>query len=75
MTKEGAFDFSFKVNGHKHTFQASLGTERDSWLVAVEKAVGKASSTHDAIMSSEGYKNQLGKIGKCHAKPWKVAGR
>ena len=63
MTKEGAFDFSLKLNGHKHTFQASLGAERDSWLVAVEQAIGEANSTHGGITGSEGYTNQLSKFG------------
>ena len=65
ITKEGAFDFSFKLNGHKHTFQAGLAPERDAWLVAVEKAIVEAGSTHDGVVSSDAYKSKLGKFGTC----------
>ncbi|MCJ1483384.1 hypothetical protein MMC06_003551 [Schaereria dolodes] len=62
VTKEGLNDFSFRVHGHKHTFQAPTSAERDSWLVAVETKLGEAKSTHEGVIGSDGYKNHMSKF-------------
>jgi hypothetical protein len=36
VTKEGSNDFSFRLNGHKHVFQAASTAEQSSWIVAIE---------------------------------------
>lgn len=64
MTKEGSLEFLFKVNGHKHTFQAANAAERDSWVLALETKVPEAKAEKEAVTSSEGYKAELEKLTK-----------
>ena len=64
MTKEGSNEFLFKLNGHKHTFQASTTAERDSWIAALEAKSTEAKAEKDTITSSEGYKAELEKLSK-----------
>lgn len=64
VTKEGSSEFLFKVNGHKHTFQAANATERDSWVVAIDAKAAEAKAEKEAITSSEGYKAELEKLSK-----------
>ncbi|MCJ1380494.1 hypothetical protein MMC17_003599 [Xylographa soralifera] len=62
LSKEELTDFSFKLHGHKHTFQAGSKAERDSWLSAVEATTTEAKTSREAIVESEGYKNHLSKL-------------
>jgi hypothetical protein len=64
VTKEGSNEFLFKLNGHKHTFQASSTAERDSWIAALEAKSTEAKAEKDTITSSEGYKAELEKLSK-----------
>ncbi|KAL5334714.1 Pleckstrin homology domain-containing protein [Aspergillus crustosus] len=64
VTKEGSNEFLFKLNGHKHTFQASSSTERDSWVAALESKSTEAKAEKETITSSEGYKAELEKLTK-----------
>ncbi|PYH74189.1 uncharacterized protein BO88DRAFT_4838 [Aspergillus vadensis CBS 113365] len=59
IAKEGSTELHFKVNGQKHTFQASSTSERDSWVAALE-----AKAEKEAVTSSEGYKAELEKLSK-----------
>ncbi|MCJ1296699.1 hypothetical protein MMC34_008265 [Xylographa carneopallida] len=62
FSKEELTDFSFKLHGHKHTFQAGSRAERDSWLSAVEITASEAKSSRAAMVESEGYKNHMSKL-------------
>lgn len=57
-------DFSFKLHGHKHSFQTPTKAERDGWLVAIETKSKEARAAHEDLISSQGYKSQLEKYGK-----------
>ncbi|KAI9722318.1 MAG: hypothetical protein M1812_001790 [Candelaria pacifica] len=63
VTKEGINDFHFKLHGQKHTFQAGSLSERDSWLVAVQKRAAESKTTTESITGSAGYKENFGKLG------------
>ncbi|KAE8354085.1 Pleckstrin homology domain-containing protein [Aspergillus coremiiformis] len=74
VTKEGSSEFLFKVNGHKHTFQAASAAERDSWVVAIEAKIAEAKVEKETVTSSEGYKAELEKLNKpAVAEPKKAA--
>ncbi|MCJ1287119.1 hypothetical protein MMC26_006467 [Xylographa opegraphella] len=62
LSKEELTDFSFKLQGHKHTFQAGSKAERDSWFSAVETTAAEAKTSRPAMVESEGYKNQMNKL-------------
>ncbi|MCJ1439021.1 hypothetical protein MMC27_008411 [Xylographa pallens] len=62
FSKEEFTDFSFKLHGHKHTFQAGSKAERDSWLSAVETTASEANASRTAMVESEGYKNHMSKL-------------
>ena len=64
VAKEGFSDFHFKVNGHKHTFQATSASDRDSWLAALTPKLEEAKSLKESVTSSEGYKAELEKLRK-----------
>ncbi|KAL4875836.1 Pleckstrin homology domain-containing protein [Aspergillus karnatakaensis] len=64
VTKEGSNEFLFKLNGHKHTFQAANSDERDSWVAALETKSTEAKAEKETITSSEGYKAELEKLTK-----------
>jgi len=66
VTKEGYNDFSFRLHGHKHTFQAATHAERDSWLVAVETKAAEAKTSRDGITGSDGYKHHMENLGRPH---------
>ncbi|KAF9895442.1 hypothetical protein FE257_000348 [Aspergillus nanangensis] len=69
VTKEGTNEFLFKINGHKHTFQAANAAERDSWVAAVEAKSTEAKAEKETITSSEGYKAELEKTKPVVPKP------
>lgn len=56
-------DFTFKINGSKHGFQAPTKAQRDGWLVAINAGSTDAKSTREALVGSEGYKSQIEKLG------------
>lgn len=64
MTKHDLNDFSFKINGQKHTFSAPTRVERDGWLVALETRSTEAKEARDGLIASEGYKSQHEKLSK-----------
>ena len=66
MTKEGYNEFSFKLHGHKHTFEAPTHAERDGWLVAVDKQITEAKASREGVIGSDGYKHYMEKLGKYH---------
>lgn len=59
VTKEGFQQFSFKAGGQQHRFEATNSKERDSWIVAVEKAIEEAKSIKDEITGSESYQKNV----------------
>ena len=65
MTKESYNEFFFKLHGHKHTFQTGTPAERDSWLVAIETKASEAKAAREGIIGSDGYKQQIEKLGRC----------
>ncbi|KAF2842193.1 hypothetical protein M501DRAFT_396741 [Patellaria atrata CBS 101060] len=64
VQKEGTTEFSFKIAGHKHSFQAVSSPERNGWLLAVEKVVEEAKTAREEIVNSEGYKATIEKLGE-----------
>lgn len=64
LSKEGVNELIFKLHGHKHTFQASSSSERDSWFAAFEAKAAEAKAEKETVTSSEGYKAELEKLSK-----------
>jgi hypothetical protein len=62
IKETGTTEFSFKLGGHKHKFDAPNGGERDSWLAAVKKIADEAKAKKDEILASESYKATLAKF-------------
>ena len=56
-------DFSFKLHGHKHSFQTPTKAERDGWVVAIESKSSEARAAHESLIGSAGYKSQFEKYG------------
>ena len=61
--KEGFNEFSFRLNGHKHTFEAPGDEACASWIVAIETKAAEAKSMEESIMGRESYKNHLASFG------------
>ena len=66
MSKLDSNDFSFKLHGHKHTFQAHNRADRDSWIAAIETQATEAKGSREGVVSSAGYKSSLDKFGGLH---------
>ncbi|KAF9640431.1 putative immunogenic protein [Lasiodiplodia theobromae] len=64
VAKEGNKVFSFKLHGHKHSFEATNAAERDGWVVAVETTVEEAKAAAEGVTSSDEYKETIEKLGK-----------
>ncbi|KAM5429935.1 hypothetical protein McanCB56680_001501 [Microsporum canis] len=64
VTKDGHNEFVFKLNGHKHTFQAATAEERDSWIAAIEAKSAEGKAAKEEIVGGEGYKSELEKFTK-----------
>ncbi|KAI9804293.1 MAG: hypothetical protein M1833_007100 [Piccolia ochrophora] len=64
LTYEGLVEFHFKLHGHKHTFQAATGPERDGWVAALKPRLEQAKTSVNEITGSPGYKEQLEKLSK-----------
>ncbi|MCJ1475595.1 hypothetical protein MMC13_004258 [Lambiella insularis] len=62
FSKEELNEFSLKLHGHKHAFQANSKAERDSWLSAVEACAAEAKISRQGIVGSEGYKKHMNKL-------------
>lgn len=63
VTKGDLNEFTFKLHGHKHGFQAPTKAERDGWLVAIETRLADAKASRDTITGSEGFKSRLEQLG------------
>lgn len=63
VTKVDSNEFTFKLNGHKHGFQAPTKAERDGWLVAIESRLADAKASREGIVGSEGYKSRIEQLG------------
>jgi Pleckstrin homology domain len=61
VTKDSSNDFSFKINGHKHTFQAASNAERDSWIAAIETKTTEGKGLKEGVVGSEGFKKHIEK--------------
>lgn len=59
VTKGDLNEFTFKLNGHKHGFQATSKAERDGWLVAIESRLADAKASREGIVGSDGYKSRI----------------
>lgn len=64
IKEQGTSEFTFKLHGHKHKFDAQTGAERDGWVAAVKKIAEEAKAKKDEIINSEGYKEALAKLSK-----------
>lgn len=64
VTKEGYNEFSLRIHGQRHTFEAPTHAERDSWLVALEKQITEAKASREGVVGSDGYKHHLENLGK-----------
>lgn len=63
--EKGTFnDFSFKLHGKTHTFQAVTKVEKDGWLVAIETKLSDAKTSREGIVGSSGYKSALQQYGE-----------
>jgi hypothetical protein len=69
VTKGDLNEFTFKLHGHKHAFQASTKAERDGWVVAIESRLADAKASRDGLVGSEGYKNHLKQLGMLLLRP------
>ena len=54
-------DFSVKLHGKNHTFQALNKAERDGWIVAIEPQVSDAKANREKLFATPGYKSALEK--------------
>jgi Pleckstrin homology domain len=59
VTKEGSNEFSFRVNGHKHVFQAASAAERSNWILAIETKATEGKGLKEGIVGSESYKKHF----------------
>lgn len=54
-------DFSVKLHGKNHTFQALNKNERDAWIVSLEPRIADAKAHRETLMATPGYKSALEK--------------
>lgn len=64
LAKEGSNEFTFKIHGQKHTFQAGNTGDRDGWFIALEAKAAEATAEKEAITTSEAYKAELERLTK-----------
>ncbi|KAE9368504.1 hypothetical protein N431DRAFT_443939 [Stipitochalara longipes BDJ] len=64
LTPDGTVDFSFSLGGHKHTFQATTLTERDTWLAALKTNIEEAKELATSVPETEEYKKSFGELTK-----------
>jgi hypothetical protein len=64
LTPDGTVDFSFSLGGHKHTFQATTLSERDSWLVALKTKIEEAKELAKTVPETEEYKKSHSELTK-----------
>ena len=64
LKKSSPHEFSFKLNGHSHTFKAGSDAERDGWYLSIEKAIELGKASKEEIRESEGYKTEIEKLSK-----------
>ncbi|KAK5464985.1 hypothetical protein LTS15_001548 [Exophiala xenobiotica] len=64
VTKEGFNQFSFKAGSHQHRFETTQSKERDSWVVAIEKAIEEAKGLKEDITGRESYKKNVEEYSK-----------
>lgn len=65
LKKSSPHEFSFKLNGHNHTFKATSDAERDGWYQSIEKSVELGKASKEQVRESEGYKAELEKLSTC----------
>ena len=59
VTKGDLNEFTFKLHGQKHGFQAPTKAERDGWIVAIESRLADAKASREGIIGGEGYKSRI----------------
>jgi hypothetical protein len=60
ITKDGAHLFSFEdSHGKTHKFEATSTTERDSWVVALEKQKEEGKSLKEELTGRDSYKKNI----------------
>jgi len=64
LVKEGFNEFSFKLHGHKHTFQTKSLQERDGWLIALQQTAEHAAGRREEMLGSSGYKDSIAQLGE-----------
>lgn len=63
LTKVFPHEFSFKINGHKHTFKADNDAERDGWYTSLEQGITEAKGSKDDIVKSDKYQETIKHLG------------
>ncbi|KAK4987134.1 hypothetical protein LTR50_004831 [Elasticomyces elasticus] len=67
LEREKKHEFSFKLHGQKHTFQAADDAERDGWYMAMEREHELAKEAREHVLSSPEYKESVSNLGKTNA--------
>lgn len=62
LKKESPHSFSFKVNGHSHSFKATSDAERDGWYMSVEKSMELGKAAKEEVRASEAYTAEVEKL-------------
>lgn len=64
IVREGYTEFSFKLHGHKHSFQAESLQEREGWLAALKRTAELAAGKRGEVLASSGYKDSVAHLGE-----------
>ncbi|KAF2771641.1 hypothetical protein EJ03DRAFT_334593 [Teratosphaeria nubilosa] len=64
LKKVSPHEITFEINSHKHTLKAANDAERDGWYLSLERAVEVGKAEKETIRSSQGYKDEMEKLGK-----------
>ncbi|KAH9827121.1 mediator of DNA damage checkpoint protein 1-like, partial [Teratosphaeria destructans] len=64
LKKVSPHEITFEINSHKHTLKAANDAERDGWYLSLERAVEVGKAEKENIRSSQGYKDEMEKLGK-----------
>ncbi|KAK4974001.1 hypothetical protein LTR28_010827 [Elasticomyces elasticus] len=67
LEREKKHEFSFKLHGQKHTFQAADDAERDGWYMAMEREHELAKEAREHVLTSPEYKESISNLGKTNA--------
>ena len=66
MQKGDFNDFSVKLHGKNHTFQALNKNERDGWVVTLTPLMADAKAHREMLLATPGYKSALDRYSRLH---------